>query len=239
MSFAPYESCEARIRLAQAGDREAMESLVIENDRLIRFVVRKYAAYGKEYEDLYQLGRLGFVRAVEKFDFSYGTRFSTYAVPVIMGEIRRFIRDDGQMHVSRTIRENACACTKYIRDTQNETGQSPNVMEIAHGTGLSREDVVLALGAGAPVKSLTERAGSEDGRLLQDTIGENPFERVEKNLLVKAFLKSLDGKERQLIVLRYFERLTQSKTAEILGLTQVQVSRLEKKILLRFRKDAV
>lgn len=227
------------IRLAQAGDSTAMEALLIENDALIRFVVKKYISRGKEYEDLYQLGRLGFVRAVENFDFSYAVKFSTYAVPVIMGEIRRYLRDDGQIHVSRTIRENAAACIRFIKSTIDETGISPSVSQIAEYTKLSREDVILALGAGAPVKSLSEPVDPEGGRILQDTIGHDPFEAVEKNLLVNSLIESLDGKEKALIKLRYFDRLTQSKTAELLGLTQVQVSRLEKKILLCLRKNAV
>lgn len=239
MTGSSYESKESMIRLAQAGDSTAMEALLIENDALIRFVVKKYISRGKEYEDLYQLGRLGFVRAVENFDFSYAVKFSTYAVPVIMGEIRRYLRDDGQIHVSRTIRENAAACIRFIKSTIDETGISPSVSQIAEYTKLSREDVILALGAGAPVKSLSEPVDPEGGRILQDTIGHDPFEAVEKNLLVNSLIESLDGKEKALIKLRYFDRLTQSKTAELLGLTQVQVSRLEKKILLCLRKNAV
>ena len=234
-----YESTETLIRLAQAGDREAMETLLLENDALVRFVVKKYAGRGKEYEDLYQLGRLGFVRAVENFDFGFTVRFSTYAVPVIMGEIRRFIRDDGQIHISRTIKENAQRVNTYLARISEEGRPFPSVNEITYETGLSKEDVVLALGAGVPVKSLLEPVDKDGGRLLQDTIGCDPFERVEKNLLVRSLLESLDGKERELIELRYFRRLTQIKTAEILGLTQVQVSRLEKKVLTRLRKDAV
>lgn len=239
MSAPLYESTESLIRLAQAGDKNAMETLLKENDALIRFVVKKFLDRGKEYEDLYQLGRLGFVRAVENFDFTYAVRFSTYAVPLIMGEIRRFIRDDGQMHISRTIRENSAACARFIQNSLSETGINPSVSQISRATSLSREDVVLALGAGASVKSLSEPVDGEEGRILQDTIGHDPFEAVEKNLLVNSLLESLDGKEKTLIKLRYFDRLTQSKTAELLGLTQVQVSRLEKKILLCLRKNAV
>ena len=234
-----YESTEMLIRLAQAGDKEAMETLVTENDALIRFVVKKFSGRGKEYEDLYQLGRIGLLKAVEKFDPHYEVRFSTYAVPVIMGEIRRFLRDDHPIHVSRTIRENAKKAIDFLNAYQEEHETSPSIEEISKKTNLKREEVVLALDASKPVKSLTEPVNSDTRRMLQDTVGVNPYETVEKNLLVESLLKSLDEKERKLITLRYFDRLTQSRVAEILGLTQVQVSRLEKKLLLRLRKNAV
>lgn len=234
-----YESTETLIRLAQAGDREAMETLVTENDALIRFVVKKFTGRGKEYEDLYQLGRIGLVRAVENFDTHFDVKFSTYAVPVIMGEIRRFLRDDHPIHISRTIRENAKKAIDFLNEYNAAYAKSPSVDEISKKTGLKREDIILALNSSKPIKSLTDPIGADNKHLIQDTVGMNPYEEVEKNLLVESLLKSLDEKERKLIELRYFERLTQTRVAEILGLTQVQVSRLEKKLLLRLRKNAV
>ena len=233
------QSTETLIALAQAGDREAMEILVTENDALVRFVVKKFSGRGKEYEDLYQLGRIGLVRAVENFDAHFDVRFSTYAVPVIMGEIRRVLRDDSQIHISRTIRENAKRAACFIEEYQSENEKQPSIDEICAYTGLKREDAVLALDAQKPVKSLFEPADKEGKRMIQDTIGLNPFEEIEKNLLVQSLLESLNEKERTLIKLRYFDRLTQVRVAEILGLTQVQVSRLEKKLLVRLRKNAV
>ncbi len=234
-----YESTERLIQLAQTGDREAMEILVTENDALIRFVVKKFMGRSKEYEDLYQLGRIGLVRAVNNFDTHFDVKFSTYAVPVIMGEIRRFLRDDHPIHVSRTIRENAKKTVEFINEYGKTHADSPSVDEISKETNLKKEDVILALEASKPVKSLTEPVGSDNKRMIQDTVGTNPYEEVEKNLLVESLLKSLDEKERKLIQLRYFDRLTQTRVAQILGLTQVQVSRLEKKLLLRLRKNAV
>ena len=239
MTQKAYESTEMLIRLAQAGDKEAMETLVTENDALIRFVVKKFSGRGKEYEDLYQLGRIGLVKAVEKFDSHFEVRFSTYAVPVIMGEIRRFLRDDHPIHISRTIRENAKKAIDFVNAYAEEHNASPSIEEIALKTSLKREEIVLALDASKPVKSLTEPVNNDNKRMLQDTVGVNPYETAEKNLLVESLLKSLDEKERKLLTLRYFDRLTQSRVAEILGLTQVQVSRLEKKLLLRLRKNAV
>lgn len=233
------QSTETLISLAQAGDREAMEILITENDALVRFVVRKFSGRGKEYEDLYQLGRIGLLKAVENFDTHFEVRFSTYAVPVIMGEIRRFLRDDSSIHISRTIRDNAKKVSEFMMSFRETHEKMPSIDEISESTGLKREEIMLALEAQKPVKSLTEPADQEGKRLIQDTVGVSPFEEVEKNLLVQSLLSSLNEKERLLIKLRYFERMTQVKVAERMGLTQVQVSRLEKKLLLRLRKNAV
>lgn len=226
------------VRLAQAGDGEAMEALVVENDALVRFVVKKYAGCGKEYEDLYQLGRMGLVRAIQNFSEDYGSKFSTYAVPMIMGEIRRYLRDDGQIRISRTIRENARRVLKSMEEARNKGGEEARLTDICEDTGLTREEAVLAMGALRPVRSLSEPV-DEDGDIeLGDTLGVNPFETVEKNLLVRNLLDTLDEKERLLIDLRYFKRLTQVRVADIMGMTQVQVSRMEKKLLNRMRRDA-
>ena len=165
-------------------------------------------------------------------------KFSTYAVPMIMGEIRRFLRDDGQMRVSRTIKENAKRALEFVNRRREETGSDPTLEEICAELKLSREDAVLALGANQTVRSLSEPLDGGDLRL-EDTLGVNPFEKVEKNLLVEKLMASLDEKERTLLTLRYFKSLTQTNVAGIMGLTQVQVSRLEKKILTRLRQDAV
>ena len=226
------------IREAQRGDAAAMEKLVRDNDALVHYVVKRLRTQGREYEDLYQLGRLGLVRAVRNFDESYGVKFSTYAVPMIMGEIRRFLRDDGQMRVSRTIKENAKRALEFVNRRREETGEEPTLEEICAELKLSREDAVLALGANQTVRSLSEPLDGGNLRL-EDTLGVNPFERVEKNLLVEKLMASLDEKERTLLTLRYFKSLTQTNVAGIMGLTQVQVSRLEKKILTRLRQDAV
>lgn len=239
MSESAYQSTIADIRLAQAGDGEAMERLVTENDALVRFVVKKYSGSGKEYDDLYQLGRLGLVRAVQNFREDFGSRFSTYAVPMIMGEIRRFLRDDGQIRVSRTIRDNAKRLMKCAEEMRDQTGADARIEDLCANTGLSREEAALALGAMRPVRSLSEPVDDKGEIELGDMLGENPFETVEKKLLVRNLMDSLDEKERMLIELRYFRRMTQTRVAGIMGLTQVQVSRLEKKLLIRMRRDAV
>ena len=200
------------IREAQRGDAAAMEKLVRDNDALVHYVVKRLKTQGREYEDLYQLGRLGLVRAVRNFDESYGVKFSTYAVPMIMGEIRRFLRDDGQMRVSRTIKENAKRALEVVNRRREETGSDPTLEEICAELKLSREDAVLALGANQTVRSLSEPLDGGDLRL-EDTLGVNPFEKVEKNLLVEKLMASLDEKERTLLTLRYFKSLTQTNVA--------------------------
>lgn len=239
MTESAYQSTIEDIRLAQAGDAEAMERLVTANDALVRFVVKRYAGSGKEYEDLYQLGRLGLVRAAQNFREDFGSRFSTYAVPMIMGEIRRFLRDDGQLRVSRTIRDNAKKLMKRAEEMRGETGAEARIEDLCAQTGISREEAALALGALCPVRSLSEPIDAMGETELGDMLGENPFETVENRLLVRNLMDSLDEKERTLIELRYFCRLTQTRVAGIMGLTQVQVSRLEKKLLTRMRRDAV
>ncbi len=233
MSDDKYQSALDDIRLARSGDKNAVERLVIDNDALVRFCVNKFRDRGKEYEDLYQLGRLGLVRAITNFDESYGVRFSTYAVPMIMGEIRKFLRDDGQMRVSRTIKENAKKALECAKCGNTQ------ISYICEQTGMSREDVALALGALSPVRSLNEPLSAGGDTQIQDVIGVNPFEEVDRNLLVGELLGELDEVERKLIRLRYFERMTQARVAGEMGLTQVQVSRMEKKLLARMRARAV
>ncbi len=233
MSDEKYQSALNDIRLAHTGDKDAVERLVVENDALVRFCVNKFKDRGKEYEDLYQLGRLGLVRAIDNFDESYGVRFSTYAVPMIMGEIRKFLRDDGQLRVSRTIKENAKKALEYAKCGNFQ------ISYICENTGMSREDVTLALGSLSPVRSLNERLSPDSDAQIQDVIGVNPFEEVDRNLLIGELLNELDEIERKLIRLRYFERMTQARVAGELGLTQVQVSRMEKKLLARMRARAV
>lgn len=218
---------------------EACERLVTENDALVRYVVKKYIHTRKEYDDLYQQGRIGLVRAVQNFREDFGTCFSTYAVPMIMGEIRRFLRDDGQMRISRTIKENAKRALECMKHYRDETGREARLSDVCEMTGLASEDAALALGALRPVRSLNEPVDESGSVELKDTLSENPFEDVEKSLLVQNLLSTLNEKERKLIELRFFKRLTQARVADILGLTQVQVSRLEKRLLLRMRKDAV
>ncbi len=229
------ESDEALIQAAQRGDRLAAEAMTLRHDALVRYVARRFAGRGRDMEDLLQLGRLGLYKAIVNFDLSFGARFSTYAVPLIMGEIRRFLRDDGQIHISRSIRENAVKIARLLE----ENGENLPVGEIADRLGLSNEETVLAMEAGRSVRSLSEPLGEEDGLLLQDTLGEDHTGEVLGRLELTRMLDSLPPFERELIRRRYFLEQTQTSIAAELGMTQVQISRLESKILKRLRAMAV
>lgn len=219
------------IRKSQAGDSDAQEILIKENNGLIWAVVRRFMGRGVETDDLYQLGCLGFLKAVEGFDTEYGTQFSTYAVPKIAGEIRRFLRDDGTVKVSRGIKERAST----IKTARNQLiivlGREPTVSEIAEKTGFTAEDIAVAEIATASIESIHQQTGDEGFTLesvLTDTKSEDTM--LEKIALSQA-ISCLQERESMVIKLRYFHGLTQEQTAKILGVSQVQVSRVEKKAL--------
>ena len=225
----------ALIRSAQSGDRAAGERLVQENAGLIWSVVRRYDWGKYEPEDLYQLGCLGFLKAVEGFDPEYGTQFSTYAVPKIAGEIRRFLRDDGPVKVSRGRKEQALLIQKARRDLTACLGREPVLSELSAETGLTPEDIAAADLAAAPVASLQAQTG-EDGGSLEELVGSLPPEEgILEKMALHTAIRRLPDRERKLISLRYFKGLTQVKTAKILGVSQVQVSRLEKKAIAFLR----
>lgn len=228
---------------AQRGEREAKDQLFEKNTGLVYHVLKRFAgrgaAGGVEMEDLFQIGAIGLVKAIEKFDMDYGVCFSTYAVPMIMGEIRRFLRDDGLIRVSRSIRENSVRL-KRVRDSfWQRTGREPLLSELAEESGLTTEEVVTALGAGYEVESIYKTVYESDGSevLLLDLLGsEAESEEIVNRLLLDKLLEGLDERERKLIRLRYFENRTQMQVADDLGMSQVQVSRLEKRVLLRMRQ---
>lgn len=217
---------------------QARETLVRENLALVRHLVKRFQDRGREYDDLFQYGCLGLLKAIDRFDPSFGTAFSTYAVPVILGEIRRFLRDDGSLHVARSIKENARRVEEAREKTVRETGREPNVEEIAAALHLSRGDVLLALNARQGVRSLDAAVDGEGELSLKDTIGVDCMEEVEKRLLLRSLLKSLPKEDMRLIAMRYFQRRTQTEIAREMGISQVQVSRMESKILKRLREYA-
>ena len=228
------------LRAAQEGDRDACEQAVIENNGLIWSVVRRYYGRGVDPEDLYQLGCLGFLKAVQGFDFDYGTCFSTYAVPKIAGEIRRFLRDDGMIKVSRPLKELAAKTGAARERLEFSLGREPTIEELAREVGASREEVAASLEAGAEVESIYRPVGRDDenGGCLMDRIAEKNSEndRVLNRMVLTALLKDLGEQEQQIILKRYFENKTQTVIASELGISQVQVSRLEKKILRQLRE---
>ncbi len=219
----------------RAGDRSAGELLITENSGLIWSVARRFIGRGTEAEDLYQLGCLGFMKAVEGFDLDFGTQFSTYAVPKIAGEIRRFLRDDGALKVSRTLKEQAVAVRTMRSRLSNALGREPTVLEIARQTGLTPEQIALAENATAATESISRPSG-EDGfsleNVLSDTVSE---EKMLESISLRQAIERLPERERMVIKLRYYHGLTQQRVSTVLQVSQVQVSRIEKKAIEQLR----
>ena len=221
---------------AQAGDREAAGRLVAENAGLIWSVARRYFGRGVEPEDLYQLGCVGFLKAIEGFDPDYGTRFSTYAVPKIAGEIRRFLRDDGPVKVSRSIKEQAAQIHAARSALEQRNGREPTLSELAGETGLSPEEIAYAETATGPAESLQRESG-EDGFTLELVLSDSTAEeRMLEHVTLRAQIEKLPERERQVVALRYFHGMTQQNCARVLRVSQVQVSRLEKRAVKLLRE---
>ena len=224
----------ALLEAAQSGDEEAGERVLRENTGLIWSVVRRYNGRGVETEDLYQLGCIGFLKAVKGFDLTYGTQFSTYAVPKIAGEIRRFLRDDGAIKVSRTLRERSQSIYSAREKLRVQLGREPVLSELAEETGLSVEEIADADLASAAPESFQQEMG--DGLTLETLLGtESPEESLIEQLSLRAAIDLLPERERMTILLRFFKALTQEQTARVLGVSQVQVSRLERRALQKLR----
>ena len=223
------------IRQAQSGDRTASEKLITENTGLIWSIARRYFGRGVEPDDLFQLGCVGFLKAVEGFDTAYGTQFSTYAVPKIAGEIRRFLRDDGAIKVSRSIKERAAAIKKARERLTGELGREPTVSELSQALDLSAEEIASAETATRAAESIQRQTG-EEGFSLEDVLCTDGMEeKLLERMTLQEALKHLGEKERMVIQLRYYHSLTQQRVSEIIGVSQVQVSRIEKKALQQLR----
>ena len=220
---------------AQSGDKSACEELIVSNNGLIWSIARRYFGRGVDPEDLYQLGCLGFLKAVEGFDVAFGTQFSTYAVPKIAGEIRRFLRDDGTIKVSRSLKERAMMLRNLRQRLSVQLSREPTISELSEACGLEPEEIAAAETATAAAESIQKRSG-EDGIALEDVLTSGDMEEglVEKIALREA-IAHLSEREQSVIRLRYFHSLTQDKTAKILGVSQVQISRIEKKALQSLR----
>ncbi len=224
------------IRLAQSGDKHAAEQLLTENSGLIWSVAKRFIGRGTDTEDLYQLGCLGFLKAVDGFDLEYGTQFSTYAVPKISGEIRRFLRDDGAVKVSRSIKEQAATIKTIRNHLTSALGREPTIAEISKQTGFSPEEIALAETATAATESIQRETG-EDGFTLENVLTDTESEEklVEKISLRQA-IEKLPEQEKMVVNLRYFHGLTQERVARVISVSQVQVSRIEKKALNNLKK---
>ena len=221
---------------AQSGDKAEMERLLTENSALIWSVVHRFTGRGCELEDLYQLGCIGFVKAVQGFDTEFGTQFSTYAVPKIAGEIKRFLRDDGIIKVSRSLKENAARVFAAREKFERERGRAPYVSELCDLTGLTAEEIAQTASAPAEPCSLDEPMGDEGFSLHNLLPAAGDEEKMVEHLDLRAAIDRLEEQQRMVILLRYYRDMTQQKVAQALGLTQVQVSRLEKRACRELQK---
>lgn len=226
---------EELIRLAQAGDQDAKETLLTENAGLIWSITKRYFGRGTDAEDLYQLGCLGFLKAVEGFDGGYGTQFSTYAVPKISGEIRRFLRDDGSIKVSRVLKERAFTISVARGKLIHALGREPTVSELSEFTGISPEEIVEAETATAATESMQNEIG-EDGFSLEKVLADPMTEdTLLEQITLQEAIQALPERESLVIKMRYYHGLTQARVASVLKVSQVQVSRIEKKALSRLK----
>jgi len=223
------------VKKAQSGDMEAKETLINQNYPLVKSVIKRYIGKGVEYDDLFQLGCVGFVKAINNFDSKFGVQFSTYAVPMIAGEVKRFLRDDGVIKVSRAIKSQFVEINAFIRSCVTP----PTISEIAQKFNIDEHEVVFILDSNKYPVSLSSPVDGLEGESvsLQDRIADSKDEDVFDHMVLKNLISKLSPRERKIIIMRYYKDKTQSEIASILGVSQVQVSRIENKILSALRKD--
>nr|MBQ4317724.1 sigma-70 family RNA polymerase sigma factor [Clostridia bacterium] len=235
---ADYSQNNELLKRIKEGDDKALDELVKRNMGLVKSIVTRFGDRGCDYEDLLQIGTIGMIKAARSFDFGYNTVFSTYAVPLIIGEIRRFLRDDGAVKVSRTLKRDGMTVMKCREEYIRIHGCEPRLEELAQLSGLDIENVTMALEAATPITSLSEPVG-DDGMTLDGVISDNDnaIDSLTDRIALSEAINELPGLWRQIITLRYFKELSQQQTGALLGLTQVKVSREEKKILEKLRRS--
>jgi len=222
------------VSLAKSGCNKSKEQLLSQNSPLIKSIIRRYIGKGVDYDDLYQLGCLGFVKAINKYDASYGVKFTTYAVPLILGEVKRFLRDDGTIKVSRSVKGLYIKIKKYL-ETKTADRDAPTVDELAEHFQVSREEIVYAMDASHLPLSLFEKNDDNGLSIAERLVGTNS-EHLIDNIMLSELLTSLTDRERKIIMLRYFRNQTQSEVAKALAISQVQVSRIEQRVLATFKE---
>ncbi len=236
------ENIESLLEMAQKGDSEAQNKIVEENIGLVRSVVKRFVNRGYETEDLFQIGCIGLIKAIKKFDLSFNVKFSTYAVPMIMGEIKRFIRDDGIIKVSRSLKELAIKAMNLQETMRKTCDREPTIKELAQKLDVSAEELATALEAGIKPESIyaSPQDDGKEGKALIDRLesGIDHEGEIVNKMLIRQLLDGLGERERKIIILRYFKQKTQSQIADMLGISQVQVSRIEKKVIATMREQA-
>ena len=233
-----YDTNEEYIKEAINGSNEAMENIINNNQGLVWNIVARFSGMGYEKEELYQIGAIGLIKAVKRFDFSFGVKFSTYAVPYIMGEIKRFIRDDGPIKISRSIKELNSKINELQNKNLKEAGQELSVKEVARKLNVSKEEVAVAIESARPLESINEEAYNEENgesKISKISNKEDDVNKLINRLTINRLIQELDEREKKIIILRYFREKTQTEVANLLGISQVQVSRIEKKILNSMR----
>lgn len=225
------------IQKSKDGDKDALDALIVENTPLVKSVVRRYSGKNVEYDDLMQLGSMGLLKAIKNFDENFNVRFSTYAVPMIAGEIKRFIRDDGAVKVSRALKLLAYNIGKFKDDFSKTNNREPTIDEISKEFNVDKEEVVFALDSTRYPLSLNDTQGDDEGAPLIDKIGENTSNDLDDKIILKGVIKTLPEREKKIIILRYYRDKTQSEVAGIMGVSQVQISRIENKILSKIKES--
>lgn len=239
----PHDEVLDLLRHAQKGENEACEKLVLHNVALVKSIVKKFIGRGVEFDDLYQIGCLGLVKAIKNYDETYNVRFSTYAVPMIAGEIKRFLRDDGMIRVSRSLKELATKAAEVQERLQVELGREPYILEVAEALNTTIEEVSAAMESMRGHVSIYDSYSDENSETtLLDRLSDEKTDQetsTVNRILLKEIIGRLEPRERQLIVLRYFQDKTQAEIAHILGVSQVQISRLESRILNKLRNASI
>ena len=225
------------IQKSKDGDKDALDALIVENTPLVKSVVRRYSGKNVEYDDLMQLGSMGLLKAIKNFDENFNVRFSTYAVPMIAGEIKRFIRDDGAVKVSRALKLLAYNIGKFKDDFSKTNNREPTIDEISKEFNVDKEEVVFALDSTRYPLSLNDTQSDDAGAPLIDKIGENTSNDLDDKIILKGMIKNLPEREKKIIILRYYRDKTQSEVAGIMGVSQVQISRIENKILSKIKES--
>lgn len=228
------------LKKAQQNNNDAKQTLILENSPLIKSIIKRYQQKGIEYDDLYQLGCIGLLKAIKNFDVEFNVKFSTYAVPMIMGEIKRYLRDDGSIKVSRAIKSQNIKINRYIEKELKENGVKPSIEKIANEFNLDTQEVIFIMDSGKMPFSLYSPFEEDDSRsllVIDRLVQDNSEEEMSNSILLKDILQNLPKRDKLIILLRYFRDKTQSEIAEVLNISQVQVSRLENKILEKIRRD--
>lgn len=232
-----YETNLDDIKSAQEGNKEAMQKILQTNDGLTWSIVKRFTGRGYETEDLYQIGCMGFIKAIKRFDTRYDVKISTYAVPYILGEIKRFIRDDGPIRVSRSIKELLMKIKEVQREYLKREGREIGIIELAENLKVTKEEIAVALDSERQIESIQEEAYSSDkgegktSKIEKISTGTDEASKIVDKLCIKELIENLNEREKEIILLRYYKEKTQTEVAKILGITQVQVSRIERKIL--------